>query len=211
LDASERFHQLLKRDFSPAVRADGFKGSGRTFWRVKDERIDILNIQGSKWGGQCCVNLGVHYSFLPSESGGSVTDPRKFREYDCVFRERLREAGEGDHWWSSGTSDVEAEASAASLVDTYKRRARLFYEKFEPFPDVFEVVSPARLDAGDLSQMPAGQTDVMAALTMAKIMRHIGRLDRCREFAEVGLRLIDRATGLGIGLEPELMRLASVG
>lgn len=56
MDAYERFHQLLKRDFLPLLRADGFKGSGNTFRRVKGDRIDVVNVQGSRHGGKCCVN-----------------------------------------------------------------------------------------------------------------------------------------------------------
>jgi hypothetical protein len=57
--------------------------------------------------------------------GGQVTEPKKFKEYECTFRDRLREAKE-DHWWNYGTTDAEAEASVASLVDLYKRRGALF-------------------------------------------------------------------------------------
>jgi hypothetical protein len=206
MDAYERFHQLLKRDFFPLVRADGFKGSGTTFRRVKGDRLDIINVQGSRYGGECCVNLAAHFSFLPSMGGGQVTDPQKFKENDCTFRSRLREARE-DHWWDYGTTDAEAETSAASLVELYKRRGALFFEKFEPFPAAFDRVTPAQLDAGDLTMMPAAMTQVYAALTMARVMKHLGRYERCREFAIVGLRHL----GTAVALRPELEQLRHVG
>lgn len=183
------------------LRADGLKGSGNTFRRIKGDRIDVLNVQGSRYGGQCCVNLATHFAFLPSEGGGRVTDPKKFKEYDCTFRHRLHEATESDHWWTYGASKAEAEASVANLVDMYKRRGALFFGKFEPFPDVFDLTSPADIDAGDLSRMPAAMTLVRAALTMARIMKHLGRRDKCREFAEVGLRHVGRAAVLQAELE----------
>ena len=80
---------------------------------------------------------------MPSEGGGQVADPKKFKEYDCTFRDRLHEATEGDHWWNYGTSDAEAEASLADLIDMYKRRGALFFARFEPFPDVLERITPA--------------------------------------------------------------------
>jgi hypothetical protein len=207
VDAYERFHQLLKRDFSPLLRADGFKGSGGTFRRVKGDRIDILNVQGSRYGGQSCVNVAVHFSFLPSAGGGRVTDPKMFKEYHCTFRDRLHEVSESDHWWTYGTSDAEAEASVASLIDMYRRRGADFFGKFEPFPDVFDRISPAEMDAGDYSNMPAAMTGVYAALTMARIMRHLGRLETSREFAEVGIRHL----GGAVGLKAEFERLRDVG
>jgi hypothetical protein len=207
MDAYERFHRLLKRDFSPLLRADGFKGSGNTFRRVKGDRIDVVNVQGSRYGGECCVNVAVHFSFLPSEGGGRVTDPNEFKEYDCTFRDRLHEASESDHWWTYGASDAEAGVSVASLIDMYRRRGALFFGKFDPFPDVFERITPAEMDAGDLSKMPAAMTGVYAALTMARVMEHLGRREKCREFAEVGLRHLGHA----VGLKAELERLRDPG
>src|SRR5688572_14666010 len=122
MDANERFHQLLKRDLSPLLRAEGFKGSGQTFWRKIDERIDVVNVQGSRGGGKCCINLATHYSFLPLDGGGLVKEPNKFKEYDCVFRARLHDSGESDHWWVYGRSDAEANVSVDNLIDLFKRR-----------------------------------------------------------------------------------------
>jgi hypothetical protein len=207
MDAYERFHHLLKRDFSPLLRIDGFKGSGGTFRRIKGDRIDVVNVQGSRSGGKCCVNVAVHFSFLPSEGGGHVEDPKKLKEYSCTFRDRLHEVSESDHWWTYGASDAEAETSVASLIDMYRRRGALFFTRFEPFPEVFERVSPAAMDAGDFSNMPTAMTGVYAALTMARIMKQLGRREKCREFAEVGLRHLGRASGL----KAELLSLRDIG
>ena len=196
MHASDRFHRLLKVALDPVLRRDGFKGSGKTHWRLSGERVDVVNVQGSKYGDACCVNLGAHYLFLPSEGGGGVTDPKRFKQYDCVFGERLHEEGETDHWWQYGESEVAARAGVEGLLDTYSRRASLFYARFDPFPGVFERITPAQLDEGDFSQMPPGPTQVVAILTMARIMLHLGRPERCREFAEVGLRHVGFATGL---------------
>ena len=197
MDHYDRFHELLKQDFVPILRADGFKGSGSTFRRVKANRVDVVNVQGSRYGGQCCVNVAVHFLFLPSAGGVSVSEPRKLKEYECAFRNRLREASESDHWWTYGASDSEAKASLASLVDIYRRRGAPFFAKFEPFPKVFEQITPAEMDAGDLSNMPPGNlTQVLAVLTMARIMDYLGHHQKCRGFAEVGLRNLGAATGL---------------
>jgi len=202
MDPYERFHGLLKRDFLPLLRADGFKGSGTTFRRTLPDRIDIVNIQGSQFGGQCCVNVAAHFSFLPSADGGCVADPKKLKQYERASRTRLHEANESDHWWTYGASDSEAKANVASLIDTYRRRSASFFGRFEPFPQVFEQITPAEIEAGDLSNMPPGSlTVVLAALTMARIMNHLGRIEKCRKFAEVGLRHVGGAAALRAELE----------
>lgn len=207
MDAYERFHDLLKRDFFPLLRADGFKGSGTTFRRIKGDRIDVVNIQGSHGGSKCCLNLAVHYAFLPSVGGGRVTDPKKLKEYHCIFHDRLTEANEDDRWWDYGVTDNETEDSVAHLIDLYKRRSPIFFAKFDPFPDVFERVTPEQLDAGDLTGMPAACSQVNATITMARIMKHLGQMDRCREYAEVGLRHLGQA----VGHLAELQKLRDAG
>jgi hypothetical protein len=151
----ERFSELLRRDFVPLVRAQGFEACGGVFRRAKGERIDIVSLQGSRRGRRCCVNLGVHYRFLPAwgraENVARAGDGG-LRDYDCVFRERLHEAGESDRWWSYGSDDASAEASAASLVDTFARRAHLFFEGFEPLPDA--TLLRARLEQLEGTRLP---------------------------------------------------------
>lgn len=201
MDASKRFHQVLKSEFATLLRADGFRGSGNTFRRINGERIRIVNIQRSQAGGKCCVNLAVHFAFLPSDGGRPVTDPKKLKEYECTFRGRLHDGSKSDHWWPYGASEAEAEASVSWLIDMYKRRADLFFRRFEPFPDVFERITPAQIDAGDFSKMPFDLTTIRAALTMARIMKHLGHPDKCREFSTVGLKHLGRAVGLKAELE----------
>jgi hypothetical protein len=142
MDPYDRFHDLLKRDFAPLLRSEGFKGSGTTFRRITGEVIHVVNIQGSKYGGQCCVNLGLHYSFLPTAGGDGVADPKKLLESQCDFRDRVHASHESDHWWSYGTTVAESEASIADLLDAYRRRGASFFKKFEPFPAVFEKITP---------------------------------------------------------------------
>lgn len=192
----DRFHQLLNRDLFPLLRVEGFKGSGTTFRRLKGDRVDVVNVQGSRAGGKCCVNLAVHFLFLPSSGGGLVTDPKKLKEYNCAFRDRLHEPNESDHWWTYGASDAETEASVANLLNMYNRHSASFFGKFEPFPDVFERITPAEMDAGNFSNMPVPLTGVSAMLMMARVMKHLGHVEKCRNFAEVGLKHLGRAVGL---------------
>jgi hypothetical protein len=184
-----RFSELLKRDLLPLLYGQGFRASAGVFRRLKDERIDIVSLQGSRAGRRCYLDLGVHYSFLPPAGRApGAKYGRELRQHDCAFRERLHEPGEADHWWDYGADDATAEANAAGLVDIYRRRACLFFARFEPFPEVFYDVTPEQVAAGDLAAIPPCPSRLHAALTLARIMKHTGRLDRCRDFAEAGLR-----------------------
>jgi hypothetical protein len=207
MTAYERFHRLLKQNFVPLLRTDGFKGSGNTFRRIRDNVIHVVNVQGSIYGGRCSINLALHFPFLPTAGGRPLGDPKKLKAYECEFRDRLHEAEESDHWWEYGGSEAGAEASTANLIELYRRRGRLFFQRFEPFPEVFERITPAELDSGDLSKLPTPMTLVHAALTLARIMSHLGRPEQSRQFAEAGLRHLGRA----VGLKAELEQLRDAG
>jgi hypothetical protein len=203
MDAYDRFHSLLRRGFCPILREDGFKGNGTTFRRINGDAIHMINVQGSIYGGQCCVNLAVHFSFLPTAGGRTLSDSKKLKCSECDFRDRLHEETESDHWWRYGTNDAEAESSVANLIDTYKRWGTHFFDRFEPFPEVFERITPAEIDTGDLSRMPAPMILVHAALTLARIMHHLGRKEKCHQFADIGLRHLGHA----VAFQDELERL----
>jgi hypothetical protein len=188
MTARERFHRLLRQEFFPLLRAAGFRGKGTTFTRQVGPRLDVVNVQGSVYGGQCCVNLGVHFTFLPTPVGGLVTDPTRLRDYDCEFHDRLHGAREGDFWWSYGGSDAEARRQVRHLVRLFERRGHAFFARFEPFPAVFEAITPEQVEAGDLAGYPVPEPTLWVALTLARIMRHLGRTRRARQFAAVGLR-----------------------
>jgi hypothetical protein len=129
----ERFSELLRRDFVPLVYAQGFEACGSVFRRVSGKRIDVVSLQGSRRDRKCCVNLGVHYCFLPLSGRPERVHPADYsslRGHDCLIRERLREPGDSDRWWSYGSDDATAEASVASLVDVYARWAHLFFERY---------------------------------------------------------------------------------
>jgi hypothetical protein len=191
LDARKRFDEYLNRDFFPILRAEGFKGSAGRLHRFNGDAIHVIQVQGSSFGGQCCVNLAVHVAFLPTAGGGTMTEGRKLKEYECEFRLRLCEKNEWDHWWEYGDSDRAAAANVASLVDTYRRRGPLFFDRFTPFPDVFLKIDPSKLDVGKVSTFDAWISVPHMALTLARIMHHLGDRRKCRRFAEIGLRHTD--------------------
>jgi hypothetical protein len=89
------FREQLKRKLAPLLRGHGFSGSGVNFRRHVGDVIQVLNIQGSRYGGSCCVNLAVHLTFLPTVLG-DPPDAKKITESLCEFRKRLAPDGEFD-------------------------------------------------------------------------------------------------------------------
>ena len=202
----ERFSHLLRRDLVPLLYSQGFEACGSVFLRSRGERIDIVSLQGLRRERLCWLDLGVHFAFLPPSGRppGAAPADATLRPHDCAFRERLQgtsQAAVAPPGWSYGSDDATALANAADLVDTYRRRAPVFFSRFEPFPEVFDAVLPAQLGDGGHPLLPQGHSPAHSALMLARLMKHLGRNDRCQEFAETGLRLLDSYTRLRPALE----------
>lgn len=78
--ASEN-NKKLQLVFAPILKAQGFKKDGATWRKYYPETIGVVNIQGSQWGPQFYVNLGVLFRDMDQNE--------KPREYHCHIRLRL--------------------------------------------------------------------------------------------------------------------------
>jgi hypothetical protein len=78
--ASEN-NRLLQRVLAPALKRQGFKKSGATWWKDNGATIAVLNLQGSQWGPSFYINLGIYFRAL-----GTLERPTESR---CHIRARL--------------------------------------------------------------------------------------------------------------------------
>lgn len=65
----------------PLLKDNGFKKSATTWHKITDDIIFVLNLQGSQWGPEYYINLGVYLKALGSEL--------KPKEYSCHIRRRI--------------------------------------------------------------------------------------------------------------------------
>ena len=194
MTSREQFLNQIKQVFTPVLKADGFTGRGITYRRVFGEVIHVLTLQGSVSGGRCCVCLGIHLSFLPAQGSLAPPDPKSIDEPSCEFRTRLTPPGQSDAWWSYGSSEQEAKESAESILQLYQHVGAPYFQRFSTFPEDFTRVTPAMLTAD--SELPFPPTDGEACLALARIAQRVGRNDEARQFAEIGLARVGRATSL---------------
>jgi hypothetical protein len=202
-DDRKTFFGVLKREFASMLRADGFTGSGTTYRRAVGPVIQTIWIQSSRYGGECCVNLGVHLTFLPMVLD-EAPDIRTITEPDCEFRCRLVCEGETDHWWPFGTTQDEAEMSVVDLVQTYRDYGAPYFAAWAEFPGRFIDLTVDQLTQGSKLPFPVHTTDLRAALAMARIHAHLGNLETSRSFAAFGLANLGKATGLRRSFEEML-------
>jgi hypothetical protein len=191
VNEQDQFHSQVKLLLEPALIADGFRASGTTYRRKLGEVIQVIALQGSVQGGQCCVCLGIHLTFFPGDVDASqITEP------DCEFRTRLAPPGQADLWWSYGATEQEARASAESILWLYREVGVPYFQSFSTFPDDFIRVTPAMLACDTPLPFPGRSTEVRRALALSRIALHAGRITDAKQFAEFGLARVGRAIGL---------------
>ena len=201
---------MLKERFAPDLMDLGFRGSGNVYFRVVSPRIDLVTLQSSRMGDKCCVNLGVHYEFLPVPGGGLITNPKAVREHHCEFRSRLRGPDKADLWWDYRPWFWMLGRTGDQISRTFLEDGLPYFEQFEPYPDVFTAITPEQVSTGALP-MDAfhASTAWRNGLMMARIMQQLGRAESAREFAEVGLQHVpEHSIAIRSELEELLAALA---
>jgi Domain of unknown function (DUF4304) len=195
-----RLESSIRSAFAPLLRAEGFAGSGRRFHKYFGPWIQIITVQGSRYGGSFAVNLGIHFSAAP-DVAGNPPDPKKMIEAHCEFRRPLSETS-ADMWWEhelDQTSMLYAVESAASMYSHFGCRY------FEFACAGLNAITPEALASGTYDLQGFGSTKVRLGLALARIRKLEGRADDSRGFAAYALTHIGSATAL----KTELQALAA--
>ena len=139
-----RLEDALRLHLAPVLRADGFKGSGRNYRRVFNGVVQVLNVQGSRWGGSFAINLGLQPLAIPAILDRPVK-PNKLGEIDCVLRRRLRE-GKTDQWWEHHSAETAALA-VQDAARVYKAVGRALLERQSGPTAPLWMLKPSDFDA----------------------------------------------------------------
>jgi len=207
MDSKSIFYTQLKENFIPMLRDQGFIGSGQHFNRINGEIVHAINIQNNKNGESCCINLGLHFTFLPvCWDSTKILDLMRIKEVDCEFRTRLAPKGETDYWWKFNGNGLfgNTKKSVKHLNETYIEVGNDFFERFNSVESITTLLEVSLLKKSDFIDYAGGITPVRGALTMARIYKHQGNLELQNKYARTGLEIIGNA----IALKTELEKLA---
>ncbi|HMS39181.1 MAG TPA: DUF4304 domain-containing protein [Pyrinomonadaceae bacterium] len=194
LESRNILNEQIKNIFAPILRADGFKGSGRTFRRVRGELIHVVNIQNYRYGGMFAVNLGVNLTFL-LDSIGKQVDVKNITEPLCEFRRRMTN-GVTDQWWSYKDNFKSIHKAVSDMIKVYENCGRKQLETFRYYPQDFAFVDVNYLKSDYIDFGGFWNTRVRYALTFALIRQYENNFNEAIEFAEYGLEILGQATGL---------------
>ena len=124
-EIAKKIDRIIKNNLAPGLKLQGFRKNARNFYREHDNRIDVINIQASKWNegdcGQFTVNIGVYFPSIANITDDTLVKGLP-KEYECTIRSRIGQLTEQnkDFWWSINSSANEAVISSdlASKVES---------------------------------------------------------------------------------------------
>ncbi|WP_262049302.1 DUF4304 domain-containing protein [Bradyrhizobium sp. Bra78] len=198
-----RLESSIKGHLSPVLKSDGFFGSGRTFRRISEEHIHVVQVQGSRYGSKFAVNLGIQPRSIPDVVGNSP-DATKIREELCEFRRRMSEAT-SDQWWEYEASNESMDAAVQAAASVYKAIGRRLFSELSGAESPLHKVTPGQFEAGQYSFSGFGSTKVRMARSLALMRQSIGDLVNANAFARIALASLGNASALRAELE-ELCR-----
>lgn len=193
-DAKKRFFFAVTERLNPELRRIGFLGSGRNFYRDLGQVVQTLNIQGSRYGDECCVNMGIHIAFLPILGGPEThREPPKMRPWACHFQNRLAPSGESDSWWPYKGAGLfgRPEGSATSLVRTFVNVGAPFLDEFSTLERIMnEFAYESLRDASGILPFCNVHPD-RAAKLMSEVYRYLGNESESARFLELDTWKLD--------------------
>jgi len=182
-----RIESAIRDHLAPLLRADGFSGAGRTFHRTVGDWIHVVNVQGSRYGGQFAVNLAVHPLAIP-DMRGDTPNPKKITEELCEFRRRMSDSeARQDKWWKhEATAESMAEA-LRNAADTYTRIGRKLISEVTADDADLNIVTPEAFAAGQFNFLGFGSTECRMALALARLRKAQGHPAQAQAFATLAL------------------------
>ncbi|NJN95832.1 MAG: DUF4304 domain-containing protein [Anaerolineales bacterium] len=220
MDSKDTFFACLRDEWAPLLRRSGFKGSGQRFQRDLGQVIHVIGVQVNKYGGSCCVNLGLHLRFLPFTNNQLLAPGEKIRVESCEFQWRLTPPGSTDYWWAfeqgvkahlppglldkTNTGPVE---EARHLINTFETYGEPRFQTVTTVAQVSELIQVEDIERSWPVSPLYSFTPVRAGLTMARIYEYLGNRERAGMFARAGLSRVGQAKAVRTALEEFLNRI----
>lgn len=191
---------------APELRKDGFRGSGKTYYRIVNDFIQILNIQSSRWSGRFAINLGLHPLCIPMNDG-KAPEIKKIKEYECVFRRRLREDNL-DTWFEYTENQASMDNAVENALELYLKTGReLFAEVALPTSNIHTITAKS-FEEENYNFAGFGNTQLLTAWSLARMRKHVGNYEGALNFANIAINIIGNGIG-GRGILPEIEEFIS--
>jgi hypothetical protein len=196
--------KAIQSQFAPTPRLDSFSGTSKRYWRVVGGQCQVVEVQGSRYGGKFAINMGIQPMSVPLLSGGAP-EPNSLRDMECLFRRRLA-VQRGDQWWECQPDQLSMDAAARDACAVYEQVGRGQLEFLAEPNSPLNTLTRETFAAGTYDFKGFGNTGVLMAWTLAHMTKAAVKNAEARGFAELALEEIGDGLG-GSNLKAGLRKL----
>lgn len=186
------YSDLLKkvdREAQTTLAPVGFAQRGEGVWkRLDGEHLNLVALQKKSSGQSFCVNLGMHFSFIPKNGSSECPAGDQIEQTECLIMFRLtKSATDKDQWWDFTENAVQ------EVSHLLRDRVSNLFEQFR-LDKLASEIKPSAIEVGNLGVLD-DLTKVSACLLLAKIHERLSNTAECIEFALSGLKVAGMAVG----------------
>ena len=194
---------LIKCDIvlGSIISQTGFRRSQPGTWnRNRGDEFNVIWLQKDRTKEAFCVNLGIHYSFLPSAGRAVPLGPTPIPFGDCEFMLRLTsQHAASDQWWPL------SEESVPEVVEVIRLRALAIFDAYRLSGPISQMTATDITNGDQGLLAPLGR--VRACLFLALMHEWQGNQDQCLEAARLGVNIAGVAVGPKVALKMIIQRV----
>jgi hypothetical protein len=197
----DELQQAADAAMSEALTSAGFRRTAAGTWnRRRDDELNVIQLQEHSTEKSFCVNLGVHYTFLPQAGTEAPLDGDQIEVPDCELKLRLTDqAAVKDLWWPIAASSVD------QVADLVCSRGLPIFDSYRLDGPIVGIDGKS-IESGNPGLL-ASITKVRACLLLARMHERLGNRDKSIETATIGVKLAGMAVGPKKALKDILKRL----
>jgi hypothetical protein len=186
---------------SDTLTSAGFRRTDAGTWnRRRDEELNVIQLQKHSTKKCFCVNLGIHYTFLPQAGTEAPLNGGQIQVPDCELKLRLTDqATINDQWWPI------AAPSVGQFADIVCSRGLAIFDSYR-LDGPIAGMDGKSIECGNPGLL-ASITKVRACLLLARMHERLGNRDKSVEAATIGVKLAGMAVGPKKALKDILKRL----
>jgi hypothetical protein len=123
-ESAKRIDAIIRHALAPLLKEIGFKKNARNFHRERADRIDVINVQASRYNdassAKFTANVGVYYPAI-AEMSDALPVSGTPKECDCTVHARIGALREDrrDFWWT-----VEPSSDDAAIANDLAQNVR---------------------------------------------------------------------------------------
>jgi hypothetical protein len=192
--------QAVDAAMNDTLSSAGFRHTAAGTWnRRSGQELNVVQLQKQSAAESFCVNLGVHYGFLPKAGMETPLAGDQVELPDCELKLRLTaQPSDKDQWWPI------AEASVNQVADLVRSRGLATFDVYRVEGELASMDATS-IEGGNLGIL-APITKVRACLLLARLHEQLGNREKCIEAATIGVKLAGMAVGPKRALKDILKR-----